>query len=221
MQKLAVKLIEAMKLCKYVMRNGINTFHKYKYATSADVLEKVNAAFTKQGIATIVVPEIIKEEAVTTAKGTVEHLVTVKIEVTLVDKDSGETAIFRGFGSGQDATDKAVMKAQTAALKYAYMLSLAIATGDDPETDEKTDENMNVSKPDVPLQGKVEGKADTLPPIPKVRSSGIRKPAMPKGGYRCYYCGAKITEKVAEFSFQKYGKCLCMECQKTVEIFID
>ena len=215
MQKLAVKLIEAMRLCKYVMRNGVNTFHKYKYATSADVLEKVNAAFTKQGIATIVVPEIIKDEAVTTAKGTVEHLVTVKIEVTLVDKDSGETAVFRGFGSGQDATDKAVMKAQTAALKYAYMLSLAIATGDDPEADEKTDENMNVSKSDIPMLGKVEVKADTLPPIPKVRSSGIRKPVMPKGGYRCYYCGAKITEKVAEFSFQKYGKCLCMECQKS------
>ena len=215
MQKLAVKLIEAMKLCKYVMRNGINTFHKYKYATSADVLEKVNAAFTKQGIATIVVPEIIKDEAVATAKGTVEHLVTVKIEVTLVDKDSGETAIFRGFGSGQDATDKAVMKAQTAALKYAYMLSLAIATGDDPEADEKTDENMNVSKPDVPVQSIVQSKADNSPSVPKGSSSGIRKPPMPKGGYRCYDCGAKITDKVAEFSFQKYGKCLCMECQKS------
>ena len=215
MQKLAVKLIEAMKLCKYVMRNGINTFHKYKYATSADVLEKVNAAFTKQGIATIVVPDIIKDEAVTTAKGTVEHLVTVKIEVTLVDKDSGETAIFRGFGSGQDATDKAVMKAQTAALKYAYMLSLAIATGDDPEADEKTDENMNVSKPDVPVQSIVQSKADNSPSVPKGSSSGIRKPPMPKGGYRCYDCGAKITDKVAEFSFQKYGKCLCMECQKS------
>ena len=215
MQKLAEKLIEAMRLCKYVTKNGVNTFHKYRYATSADVLEKVNAAFTKQGIATIVVPEIIKDEAVTTAKGTVEHLVTVKIEVTLVDKDSGETAVFRGFGSGQDSTDKAVMKAQTAALKYAYMLSLAIATGDDPEADEKTDENMSAGKPDVPLQGRVEIKTDTLPPIPKGNSSSVRKPPMPKGGYRCYYCGAKITDKVAEFSFQKYGKCLCMECQKS------
>ena len=215
MQKLAVKLIEAMKLCKYVMRNGINTFHKYKYATSADVLEKVNAAFTKQGIATIVIPEIIKDEAVTTAKGTVEHLVTVKIEVTLVDKDSGETAVFRGFGSGQDATDKAVMKAQTAALKYAYMLSLAIATGDDPEADEKTDENMSADKSDVPVQSIVQSKADNSPSVPKGSSSGIRKPPMPKGGYRCYDCGAKITDKVAEFSFQKYGKCLCMECQKS------
>lgn len=84
-----------MKACKYVVRNGVNAFHKYKYATSADVLEKVNAAFTKQGIATIVVPEIVQDLTITTAKGTVEHLVTVKIEVTLVDKDSGETAIFR------------------------------------------------------------------------------------------------------------------------------
>ena len=215
MQKLAEKLIEAMKQCKYVTKNGVNMFHKYRYATSADVLEKVNAAFTKQGIATIVVPEIIKDEAVTTAKGTVEHLVTVKIEFTLVDKDSGETVVFRGFGSGQDATDKAVMKAQTAALKYAYMLSLAIATGDDPEADEKTDENMNVPNSDVPLKIKVESKADNyFPHLPKESSSLVRKPPMPKGGYRCYDCGAKITEKVAEFSFQKYGKCLCMGCQK-------
>ena len=215
MQKLAEKLIEAMKLCKYVPKNGVNTFHKYRYATSADVLEKVNAAFTKQGIATIVVPEIIKDEAVTTAKGTFEHLVTVKIEVTLVDKDSGETAVFRGFGSGQDSTDKAVMKAQTAALKYAYMLSLAIATGDDPEADEKTDESMNVAKPDVPLKSKIESKAENTPlPLLKGNSSSVRKPPMPKGGYRCYDCGAKLTDKVAEFSFQKYGKCLCMECQK-------
>lgn len=29
------------------------------------------------------------------------------------------------------------MKAQTAAIKYAYMLSLAISTGDDPEADQK------------------------------------------------------------------------------------
>lgn len=214
MQKLAEKLIEAMKQCKYVTKNGMNTFHKYRYATSADVLEKVNAAFTKQGIATIVVPEIIKDEAVTTAKGTVEHLVTVKIEVTLVDKDSGETAVFRGFGSGQDSTDKAVMKAQTAALKYAYMLSLAIATGDDPEADEKTDENMNVSKPDVPVQNNIQPKKDNSLPVSKSNSSAVRKPIMPKGGYKCYDCGAKITDKVAEFSSQKYGKCLCMECQK-------
>ena len=209
MQKLAVKLIEVMRMCKYVVRNGVNTFHRYRYATSADVMEKVNAAFTKYGIATIVVPEIVKDESVTTTKGTVEHLITVKIEVTLVDKDSGETAIFRGFGSGQDSTDKAVMKAQTAALKYAYMLSLAMATGDDPESDEKTDENMSVNKvtEDEPSQPEKTQPTDQ----PKVEPNKIR---MPRGGYKCYDCGAKISEKVAEYSYKKFGKCLCMECQK-------
>ena len=214
MQKLAVKLIEVMKSCKYVVRNGLNTFHKYKYATSADVLEKVNAAFTKQGIATIVVPEIVQDTPITTAKGTTEHLVTVKIEVTLVDKDSGETAIFRGFGSGQDATDKAVMKAQTAALKYAYMLSLAIATGDDPEADEKTDESMNPAKNSAPVP-----KLNANPVNPsKINSDSVKKNQIPRGGYSCYDCGIKINERVAEYSHQKFGKYLCMECQKNNQV---
>lgn len=210
MQKLASKLVEVMKSCKYVTKNGLNTFHKYKYATSADVLEKVNSALTKQGIATVVLPEIVKDEVVTTSKGNAEHLVTVKIEITLIDKDSGETATFRGFGSGQDASDKAIMKAQTAALKYAYMLSLAIATGDDPEADSKTDENMSTEKPEVPPQVKSEVKQN---PQSKVNSIPVQI-KIPKGGYRCYDCGAKISEKVAEFSRQRFGKCFCMECQK-------
>lgn len=206
MQKLASKLVEVMKSCKYVTKNGLNTFHKYKYATSADVLEKVNAALTNQGIATVVLPEIVKDEVVTTSKGNAEHLVTVKIEITLIDKDSGETATFRGFGSGQDASDKAIMKAQTAALKYAYMLSLAIATGDDPEADTKTDENMSTENPEVPAQVKQNLQQ-------KVNPSSVQS-KIPKGGYRCYDCGVKISEKVAEFSRQRFGKSFCMECQK-------
>ena len=43
------------------------------------------------------------------------------------------------------------MKAQTAAIKYAFMLSLCIATGDDPEadtgTDEVTSEKVNSARP--------------------------------------------------------------------------
>lgn len=174
MQKLAVKLIEVMKACKYVVKNGVNAFHKYKYATSTDVLEKVNAAFTKQGIATIVVPEIVQDSTITTAK--------------------------------------AVMKAQTAALKYAYMLSLAIATGDDPESDEKTDESMNPAKKSVPVP-KLQDSTNPVNPI-KTNSVSVKKDQMPRGGYSCYDCGIKINERVADYSYQKFGKYLCMECQK-------
>ncbi|WP_196599246.1 ERF family protein [Pectinatus frisingensis] len=197
MQKIAKKLIEIMKDCAYVTKNGINNFHNYKYATSADVLEKINTAMVKQGICSIAIPEIISIDEVTTAKGNTEKLATVKISITLMDKDSDENITITGLGSGQDAGDKAVMKAQTAAIKYAYMLSFAIATGDDPEADNKTDENMVVR----------------VKPIQKKKSTVI-KPVKAA----CVNCGVVISDKVKTYSMEKYGRPLCLDCQKGAKV---
>lgn len=220
MKNIAKKLVEVMKECKYVAKNGINMFHKYKYAASGDVLEKVNTALTKHGIATVVVPEIISNEEVVNLKQNKEHLVTIKVEITLIDTDSGETTKFIGYGSGQDATDKAIMKAQTAALKYGFMLSLAIATGDDPEKDAETDKSMTPS----PTKSEEKSKTIVNPTPTPDQTSTINQPRVneilvknkkiSKTGYKCYDCGAKVTDKVAEFSASRYGKVICMECQK-------
>lgn len=136
MQKIAAKLVKVMKECGYVQKNGINEFHKYKYAACADVLEKVNAALMKHDIISISTPELVQIQDVATAKGNTERLATVKLEILLVDAESGETVKLTGIGSGQDSGDKSVMKAQTAAVKYAYLLSLKISTGDAPEAEE-------------------------------------------------------------------------------------
>lgn len=37
------------------------------------------------------------------------------------------------------------------------------------------------------------------------------------GGYRCSDCGASISDKVHKFSHDKYGKDLCMSCQKKAQ----
>ena len=199
MQKLAKKLIAVMQECRYVAKNGVNTFHKYKYATCADVLEMVNASFVKHGIASITVPEVVDLHEVTTAKGSTEHIATVKITIKLVDADSGESLEISGMGSGQDSGDKAVMKAQTAAIKYAYLLSFAISTGDDPEADQRTDENSSVSS--------VLSAAST--------SRAFQQKSRAKGQvHACHECGEKLTERVATFSMQRYGRPLCMDCQK-------
>ena len=141
MQKIAKKLVQIMKEVAYVEKKGRNNFHNYSYATSADVLEKINQALVKQNLCSVVLAELLRMDEVTTAKGSIEHLATVKVDVMLVDGDSGETVRFIGLGSGQDSGDKAIMKAQTAGIKYAYMMSFAIATGDDPEADSNTDES--------------------------------------------------------------------------------
>ena len=146
---------------------------------------------TKHGIASVATPNLLQFQDVTTAKGNTEHLAIVEITVTLTDSESGETLTLKGLGSGQDAGDKAIMKAQTAALKYCYLLSLAIATGDDPEADTSTDEST--ATPTAP--------------------STVKNPA--RNALVCHDCGAEISQKVADFSKSKFGKFLCFNCQKS------
>lgn len=203
MKALAKKLIAVMKDCGYVMKKGENKYHGYTYATSADVLEKVNAAFVQYGIASAAVPELLRLEDITTAKGNKEKMATVRMDIQLTDMESGETVQITGLGSGQDAGDKAVMKAQTAAIKYAYLLSFAISTGDDPEADCHSDEITAAPEEKT-------GHRHQMQPVPNRNRQTTRQPV-------CSICGTVITEKVFQFSKDKYGRALCMSCQRSAK----
>ena len=197
--KIAKKLVNVMNECSHIAKNGLNSYHQYKYATAEDVLLKVNEALTKNKIASVVIPEIASMVDVTNLKGNTEHLATVNVQIRLIDSESGESVDFFGIGSGQDAGDKAVMKAQTAAIKYAYMLSLCIATGDDPEADSKTDENFAIGNKGT----KITRIEMTTPKIP-VENIVV-----------CANCGEEIkSERIIQYSIGKYHKPLCMTCQK-------
>lgn len=196
--KIAKKLVNVMIECGHIAKNGLNSYHQYKYATAEDVLLKVNTALTKNKIASVVIPEIASMVDVTNLKGNTEHLVTVNVQIKLIDSESGECVDLFGIGSGQDAGDKAVMKAQTAAIKYAYMMSLCIATGDDPEADTKTDENSSMGNKSSKVVNNVK------------KISTIRKSITV-----CANCGEEITsDRVVQFSMARYNKPLCMDCQK-------
>lgn len=198
--KIAKKLVNIMIECGHIAKNGLNSYHQYKYATAEDVLLKVNSALTKNKIASVVIPEIASMVDVTNLKGNTEHLVTVNVQIKLIDSESGECVDLFGIGSGQDAGDKAVMKAQTAAIKYAYMMSLCIATSDDPEADTKTDENS--------VDGNRASKA-----VNNVKKISATK----KSVTICANCGEEISsDRVIQFSMAKYNKPLCMECQKQI-----
>jgi RNA polymerase-binding transcription factor DksA len=196
--KIAKKLVNVMNECGHIAKNGLNSYHQYKYATAEDVLLKVNSALTKNKIASVVIPEIASMVDVINLKGNTEHLVTVNVQIKLIDSESGECVDLFGIGSGQDAGDKAVMKAQTAAIKYAYMMSLCIATGDDPEADTKTDENSSMGNKGSKAVNNVK------------KISAIKKSITV-----CANCGEEITsDRVVQFSMARYNKPLCMDCQK-------
>ena len=187
MKQIASKLVKVMADCAYIQKSGTNDFHRYKYATAADVLEKVNASLVKHGIAVTAQAELIDLRDVVTLKGNTERLATVKTTLNLVDSESGESVSCSGIGSGQDLGDKAVMKACTASLKYAWMTSLSMATGDDPESDSTVDERMAVEPP---------------------------KTKLPEPPPSCSDCGATITPGIQRVSTTIYKRALCMPCQE-------
>lgn len=193
MSSLAKKLVQIMTECRYVQKSGENSFHRYRYATAADVLERVNGALVKHNVASLAVSELIDFREVPTAKGT-DRLAIVRTTLTLIDADTGETMTCVGLGAGQDSGDKAVMKAQTASIKYAYLLTLAMATGDDPEADTSLDERTAQTQPSggkFPLPGSAVG--------------------------TCSSCGTVVSPGVAKVSAAKHNRVLCMKCQASLK----
>ena len=200
---IARKLVLIMGECSHVAKDGFNDYHKYKDASDAAVLEAINAALVKHKVASVVTPAILSSYDVTNAKGNVEHQVTVGCNIMLIDSESGESIDLYGIGTGQDAGDKAVMKAETAAIKYAYLLSMAISTGDDPEADSSTDEN-NFSEPQ-----RTASPRPASAPVPSNNSTTTDEDVAV-----CSGCGKEISDKVFGYSMARYKRPLCMECQK-------
>lgn len=141
--KLVKKLVEVMKQVKYIQKTGFNDFHRYHYATEADVNEKVREVLAEHNV--VMIPNV-KSHSVrehTNAKGKTEYIVTMEVEFTFIDGDTGEKISFTTYGEGQDAGDKGTYKAFTGAQKYALMKAFMIPTGDDPEADNGVDERNN------------------------------------------------------------------------------
>lgn len=85
------------------------------------------------------------------------------------------------------------------------MLSLCIATGDDPEADAKTDEN----NADITQKKVLKANAEST----KVNTKN--KVVLPKHVFTCSACGKAIdNDRVIEYSVANFGKPLCIACQK-------
>jgi hypothetical protein len=146
-KQLAKKLANVMNEVKYIQKTGFNAFHKYKYATEADVNEKVREELAKQNV--IMLPSMLGHtmRIHTNRNGATEYITCVDMEFRFVDGDTGEEYTINMSGEGQDAGDKGIYKAIAGAQKYALMKVFMIPTGDDPEADEGVDERNHKPAP--------------------------------------------------------------------------
>lgn len=139
-RKLLLKMVEVYQQVEYIQKRGHNKFHNYKYATEADVNEKVREELASRKV--IMLPNIKNRELrnTTTKSGNTEYIYRVEMMFTFMDAETGESLTVEMDGEGQDVGDKAIFKAISGCQKYALMKAFMIPTGDDPEGDEGVDE---------------------------------------------------------------------------------
>lgn len=136
--ELVAAVAQVMGEFRGVEKSGVNTFHKYKYASDADLLWTLKPLLAKHGLGFFLVDwQLVSQSEIKTRNGAVERLVDLNVRYRLAHK-SGQWVTICAPGSGQDPGDKAHYKAMTGALKYALRQSFAVPTGDDPERDEES-----------------------------------------------------------------------------------
>lgn len=113
-------------------KTGRNTQQGYHYLTESDISETFKALLQKHGVFFTYSSFITDVRPSPSAK----QLVTdVMVKYEFVDIVTGQKIEGQASGQGADATDKGVYKAITGAVKYIFMKTFLIPTGDDPERD--------------------------------------------------------------------------------------
>jgi hypothetical protein len=135
-----------MQEVDYVQKTGENDFHKYTYASEADVLDKLRPAMVKHGL--VLIPSIAQVSNVDAYGNT-----TVMMNYTLAHTSGAvwpEKIGAAGCGGDKNRNgvgDKGLYKAITGANKYLLFKLFQIETGDnepeDPEGDRRRAERMN------------------------------------------------------------------------------
>lgn len=119
-----------------VHESGKNTFDKYDYAKITDYVAAIQGPLKDHGlIATFSIVAVTLQEERKTAKGSA-YVYTVELHLRITHV-SGEWIQAGCFGEGQDRADKALAKAVTAARKSGLACLLNLATGDDPEQNDR------------------------------------------------------------------------------------
>lgn len=129
---LARKLAEVMRAVERIPKNGRNDFHKYDYATEADIVSAIRGELAQRNV--VLIPGITgrTREAVGEKGQVLTHL---DMSFTFYDGDSGEEITRPWLGAGADKEDKGAYKAMTGGEKYFLLKTFLIPTGDDPEAE--------------------------------------------------------------------------------------
>lgn len=125
------RLSAAMGEIGYLQKDGRNKEQRYSFLSERKVKQAAQAAFVKHGL----VPEWdMRIEKVERAEYNGKNGMDAVVRAEVLFRSDTDSVFCSGVGQGRDPGDKALMKAQTAAVRECLKNLFLIASGDDPES---------------------------------------------------------------------------------------
>lgn len=134
--KILTKLHSIQSKIEKMEKDGKNSFQHYNYLSETQITIKMKHLLDEQKVLFIPSSKVIGSKEWDNSKGVKQILTGVEVSYRFYDVDSGEFIEGVAAGQGVDSGDKGVYKAITGAIKYIYMKTFNIPTGDDPEKDD-------------------------------------------------------------------------------------
>lgn len=132
-RSLVAKLAEVMAAVERIPKRGRNEFHRYDYATEADIVATVRQELASRQV--MLIPSIVGEvRHAVGEKGSV--LTVLEMEMEFLDGETNASIKKPWRGYGTDKEDKGGYKAMTGGEKYFLLKTFLMPTGDDPEVAE-------------------------------------------------------------------------------------
>lgn len=128
------KLRTILKDKGVLKRGAVNNYDKYSYFSEAQYKELFTGLFAECGLE---LSSNVDDYTCITGTEKQQFGRLTKVTFTLTDVETGFAEQSTVTGEGMDKGDKAGYKAYTGAVKYYLANTFLVATGDDPEKDEK------------------------------------------------------------------------------------
>lgn len=130
--KILKKLNAIQKKVTYMSKDGKNSAQGYSYLTEAQITDMFKPLLESAGVFFAYSSQITGSQLSPTGK---QIVTDVSVVYQFLDIDSGEAMVGIAAGQGSDGNDKGVFKGITGAVKYIFMKTFLIPTGNDPEDD--------------------------------------------------------------------------------------
>ena len=198
------KLIAIQQALK-APKGQYNSFGGYNYRSCEDILEAVKPILAKEKVALTISDEIVEVGGRIYVKATATlHDPSISIvDATII----AQTSAYAREEESKKGMDAAQLTGATSSYARKYALNGLFAIDDNKDADATNTHGKAEPKKEYPAEPKA---PKTAPETPRTANFFDEE----DDGPFCSDCGARISDKVKAFSVKKYGRALCMDCQK-------